>query len=209
MSYLASFILLNVGIALFIRWDNLQSQKKNLNEIKAREQQERKQKRITELEERVQSLESEVEERERKALIEKIKQEQERNQFPKQIGQYYKNSLSVTIHLRGIGIRWKEISATIPYDMYDSEQYQLAITHAKSLTKKEALSLIKKRIEYLKSLVIKEFSGNPKIQILKGRYGPYIKSGRKNYRIPRNQDPELLSRAECELLIENSRKTYK
>jgi len=212
MSYLTFFILLNVGIALFIRWGNLQSQKKNLNEIKTREQREREQDRIAELEGRIQSLESQVEEQDRKALIEKIEQEKERNQFPKHVGQHYRNSLSVNIHLRGIGIKWKEISATIPYDMYDGEQYQLAIAHAKSLSKKEAVSIIKKKIEYKKSLLIKEFAGNPKIQIFQLRsedsgtvYGAYLKCRGKNYRIPRTQDPELLNRSECELLIQNSR----
>ena len=212
MSESTFLILLFVGITIFLRWGRLQSEKKNHNERKAYEQREREQERITELEERVESLEGQVEKQKRKVLLAKIEKEKHQNQFPKNVGQYYRNSLSVNIHLRGIGIKWKEISATILFDMYDGEQYQLAITRAKSLSKKEAISLIKKKIEYNKSLLIKEFAGNPKIQILQVRtidsgtvYGAYLKCRGKNYRIPRNQDPELLNRSQCESIIRNSR----
>ncbi|HIO11079.1 MAG TPA: hypothetical protein EYN12_05320, partial [Deltaproteobacteria bacterium] len=39
------------------------------------------------------------------------------------------------------------------------------------------------------------------ILVLKGRYGAYIKSGRKNYKIPKGVDPESLDEAACHKII--------
>ena len=47
--------------------------------------------------------------------------------------------------------------------------------------------------------VIKEFG---EIQILNGRYGPYIKKGKDNYRIPKGTDPATLDQAACEQIME-------
>jgi len=41
-----------------------------------------------------------------------------------------------------------------------------------------------------------------KIQILNGRYGPYIKQGKNNYKIPRGTDPSTLNIADCLAIIE-------
>jgi DNA topoisomerase-1 len=45
------------------------------------------------------------------------------------------------------------------------------------------------------------FEGDPKIEVLRGPYGIYLKSGKKNYRIPKGVDPEKLDRAACEEII--------
>ena len=42
---------------------------------------------------------------------------------------------------------------------------------------------------------------NQLFKVLKGRYGPYIKSEGKNFKIPKDTDPETLDRAACEELI--------
>jgi DNA topoisomerase-1 len=39
------------------------------------------------------------------------------------------------------------------------------------------------------------------IQVLRGRYGPYITDGNKNARMPKDREPESLTQAECEELI--------
>ena len=48
------------------------------------------------------------------------------------------------------------------------------------------------------SPVIHEF---PDIQVLNGRYGPYIKSGGHNYKIPRGTDAAALTEADCRRII--------
>lgn len=39
------------------------------------------------------------------------------------------------------------------------------------------------------------------IEILKGRFGPYITDGNKNVRAPKEREPESLSLEECEVLL--------
>ncbi len=62
-----------------------------------------------------------------------------------------------------------------------------------------ALELLKKKSQKQKaktSSVIKDMGEHPengeKIQIMTGRYGPYIKYGKKNISIPKNKDPESM-----------------
>jgi DNA topoisomerase I len=53
--------------------------------------------------------------------------------------------------------------------------------------------------------VIKCFDNCPDIQILNGRWGPYIKSGRKNVKIPKELgDPNTLTLEACVTLVENA-----
>ena len=54
--------------------------------------------------------------------------------------------------------------------------------------------------------VIHDFDG---IQVLAGRYGPYIKRDGKNYRIPKDVDATSLTRAACEKIIAQSPATNK
>lgn len=52
--------------------------------------------------------------------------------------------------------------------------------------------------------LIKGFEGNADIQILNGRFGPYIKAGKKNVKIPKGKVPEELTLEECVTLAENA-----
>jgi DNA topoisomerase-1 len=51
---------------------------------------------------------------------------------------------------------------------------------------------------------IRQFEEEPDLQILKGRYGPYISFRKKNYRIPKNRKPEELSLEDCREIIEKA-----
>lgn len=42
------------------------------------------------------------------------------------------------------------------------------------------------------------------IQVLNGRYGPYITDGKKNAKIPKDKDPKKLTLKECEVLIKEA-----
>ena len=47
------------------------------------------------------------------------------------------------------------------------------------------------------------------IRIINGRYGPYLKSGDQNYRIPKGTDAQSLTLADCQSIIEKSTPTGK
>ena len=50
--------------------------------------------------------------------------------------------------------------------------------------------------------IIKQFPENPDMQILNGRYGPYIAYQKKNYKIPENVNPADLNLDACFKVIE-------
>lgn len=50
--------------------------------------------------------------------------------------------------------------------------------------------------------LIKAFPGNEEIQILNGRFGPYIKAGKKNVKIPKGKEPASLTLEECIVLAD-------
>ncbi len=53
---------------------------------------------------------------------------------------------------------------------------------------------------------IKSFAEEPGLQVLNGRYGPYIAFNGKNYRIPKSQKPEELTLEACRAIIAKSKK---
>jgi DNA topoisomerase I len=66
-----------------------------------------------------------------------------------------------------------------------------------TITGERAIELIEaKRIADANKL-IKSFPENPDIQILNGRFGPYIKAGKKNVKIPKGKVPADLTLEEC------------
>ena len=72
-----------------------------------------------------------------------------------------------------------------------------------SVTEEEAIQLIKDKREADAKKHIKSFDENPEIQILNGRWGPYIKMGKKNYKIPKDKEAETLTYDETIHIIEN------
>ena len=66
----------------------------------------------------------------------------------------------------------------------------------------EAIELIKAKRELVENKVIKTFDEEPGLQILSGRYGPYISYGKKNYKIPENIEPKDLNLDACFKVIE-------
>ena len=53
---------------------------------------------------------------------------------------------------------------------------------------------------------ISEFDGG-NIKVIEGRYGPYIKAGNSNYKIPKGKDAATLTEADCKEIIASSKPT--
>jgi len=62
-----------------------------------------------------------------------------------------------------------------------------------------ALELVRAKAEAAANRIIKDFGNG--IQVLNGRYGPYITDGEKNARIPKEKEPSELTEAECVELL--------
>ena len=53
--------------------------------------------------------------------------------------------------------------------------------------------------------MIKTFDENPEFQILNGRWGPYLKAGKENVKIPKDREPSSLTYDECLKLVEEAK----
>jgi len=62
-----------------------------------------------------------------------------------------------------------------------------------------ALQLVREKAEMIANRTIRDFGNG--IQVLNGRYGPYITDGDKNARIPKDKEPSELTEAECVELL--------
>ncbi|MBD8881762.1 DNA topoisomerase I [Rhodanobacter sp. 7MK24] len=58
-----------------------------------------------------------------------------------------------------------------------------------------ALQIVQEKLELLANRVIADFGNG--VQVLNGRYGPYITDGEKNARIPKDTEPKELTEAQC------------
>ncbi|MDI1323245.1 MAG: type I DNA topoisomerase [Algoriphagus sp.] len=90
-----------------------------------------------------------------------------------------------------------------PYVRHDGAFYSLAKEQDPlSITEAEAIELIQNKREADAKKHIKSFEENPEIQILNGRWGPYIKLGKDNFKIPKGKEAESLTYAETLEIIE-------
>ncbi len=73
-----------------------------------------------------------------------------------------------------------------------------------TIVPERAVELIEAKREADRNRTIKLFAENPDVQVLNGRFGPYIKAGKKNVKIPKDKVPAELTLEECLTLAENA-----
>ena len=104
----------------------------------------------------------------------------------------------------------QEISAAIgrfgPYVKYGSKFVSLGKTFSPyTVTEEEACKLIREHAQKEANKTIATFESSD-IQILNGRFGPYIKQGKNNFKIPKGKDPKSLTEQDCLAIIAASKK---
>ncbi len=94
-----------------------------------------------------------------------------------------------------------------PYVKYASKfvsinkEYQDKGIDPYNITHEQAMELVRAKKEFDANKHIKNFPGTD-IEILNGRWGPYITDGMKNAKIPKDREPSSLTQKECEELLE-------
>jgi len=131
-------------------------------------------------------------------LIETITLEEALELFklPRTIGNFEDNDLIVGIGRFG------------PYVRHNNKFFSLKkdIDNPLTINKSRAIELIEEKRDVEKKRVIKSFPKNPDLKVLAGRYGPYISYQKKNFRIPRKNEPESLTFEDCMKIIEEGQK---
>jgi len=87
-----------------------------------------------------------------------------------------------------------------PYLKYGSKYASLKEDDPYTVTLERALEVIRLKQEADANRIIQDFA-EAGIQVLNGRYGPYITDKKKNAKIPKDRDPKLLTLEECRALI--------
>ena len=88
-----------------------------------------------------------------------------------------------------------------PYVQYGAKSYvSIKTDDPYTIELPRALELIKEKQELDANRLILDFAEDG-IQVLNGRYGPYITDKLKNAKIPKDRDPKTLTREECRELI--------
>ena len=105
----------------------------------------------------------------------------------------------------GINEEGYKITANIgrfgPYVSCNKKFYSLKEDDPYTITHDRALELMKAEDERKAKALILDFP-EEKIQVLEGRYGPYIKAGRKNHKIPKDKDAATLTLDEIKAIID-------
>ncbi len=90
-----------------------------------------------------------------------------------------------------------------PYIRHDGKFYSIPEHEDPlSISPESAIQIIEEKREKDKHNVIRVFDEEPDIRILKGRFGPYIAFGKKNYKIPRGTEPGEINLEEAKKIIE-------
>lgn len=90
-----------------------------------------------------------------------------------------------------------------PYIQFGKKYVSLKEDDPYTVDLTRALALIDAYKMVQAAKFIKAFEGTD-IQVLNGRFGPYITDGEKNAKIPKDADPSLLTLEECQLLLEKA-----
>ncbi|HLT71936.1 MAG TPA: type I DNA topoisomerase [Cyclobacteriaceae bacterium] len=111
--------------------------------------------------------------------------------LPREAGEF--EGMPLTINIGRFG----------PYVLHDKKFVSIPKTDDPyTITGDRAIELVVAKREADAKKTIKEFDENSDIKILNGRYGPYIKAGKKNVKIPKDKVPEELTLEECIALAE-------
>ena len=111
--------------------------------------------------------------------------------LPRTLGDYEGKAVTVGVGRFGPYIRYNNAFVSIPKG-----------TDPMTVTLEDAVALILAKKEAAENKIIKVFEEEPGLQILNGRYGPYISYEKKNYKIPENVEPKDLNLDACFKVIE-------
>jgi DNA topoisomerase-1 len=112
--------------------------------------------------------------------------------FPRLLGLFEDKEMTVAIGRFG------------PYVKHDAKFYSLAKTDDPATVDAErAIEVIIAKREKEQQGTIVEFQQEPELKVLNGRYGPYIKYKKDNFKIPKGTDPAKLTLEDCQRIIAN------
>jgi DNA topoisomerase-1 len=120
--------------------------------------------------------------------------------FPKVLGEWNGKPIAVGLGRFGPYIKWDKTFASLRVKEGDDP-------HTVQLER--AIQLVEDKINGINANLIKSFEERPEIQVIKGRFGPYIKADTENYKIPKGTAAETLTLADVLEIMSNTKPSGK
>ena len=114
--------------------------------------------------------------------------------LPRELGEWNGKNIKVAVGRFGPYVQYDKVFASIPKGEDPLE-----------ISFERAVEIIELKLEADKNKFINVFEfGKDSIEVLNGRFGPYIKKGKLNFKIPKDTKPELLSLEDILKIIEEA-----
>ncbi|MDR2496151.1 MAG: type I DNA topoisomerase [Tannerellaceae bacterium] len=115
-------------------------------------------------------------------------------ELPRTIGEFEGKTLKAAIGRFGPYVVHNGVYVSIPKDLSPL-----------SISIEEAIELIEDKRRQNAERFIKGFDEDPKLQVLKGRFGPYVAYDGKNYKLPKSiSDPAALTYADAKAIVDSA-----
>lgn len=94
-----------------------------------------------------------------------------------------------------------------PYIRHDGKYVSLPKEFTpQGVSLEDAIILIQQKREQESQRLIKKFDEDDELELLNGRFGPYIAYKKKNYKLPKGSEPASLTFADCMKIVEDADK---
>ena len=94
-----------------------------------------------------------------------------------------------------------------PYIRHDGKYVSLPKEFTpQGVSLEDAIMLIQQKREQESQRLIKKFDEDDELELLNGRFGPYIAYKKKNYKLPKGSEPASLTFADCMKIVEDADK---
>ena len=94
-----------------------------------------------------------------------------------------------------------------PYIRHDGKYVSLPKEFTpQGVSLEDAIILIQQKREQESQRLIKKFDEDDELELLNGRFGPYIAYKKKNYKLPKGSEPASLTFADCMMIVEDADK---
>ncbi|MGL4780856.1 MAG: type I DNA topoisomerase, partial [Bacteroidales bacterium] len=113
-------------------------------------------------------------------------------ELPRTLGEYENEIITVAVGRFGPYVKFGKLFVSLPKGANPMET-----------TLDEAIELIVAKKKQEAEKFIKKFDEEPELEVLNGRFGPYIAYSGSNYKIPKGTDPKVLTLEECMTIIKD------
>jgi DNA topoisomerase-1 len=104
--------------------------------------------------------------------------------LPRVVGEYQGIPVSAAFGRFGPFVKWGSLYASLRVKEGD-DPFTIEL--------ERAIKLIEDKIQGVNAALLQKFDEEPDIQIIQGRFGPYIKKEKENYKLPKGADPKTIS----------------